>query len=1703
MSQLVNTDYFTDMTNAVKSAKSCAELNAITADIMASLQAEMAAINAQTSAIWALGSIDLTSITNLGTAIAAIKLLISPYAMAYATYAAQFPAMAAQIAQLEAAIAAAAASFPTCGVPIPSLTLTLDKGAPGNGSSSGAFGGPGGVGSSPNALPGAGTFDPPPLVLGNDMPLPNGLASPGISGLAAREDHIHPDDVTLINLQAQVDAMGAAGVLTPAQMAVAQADYQTLLRDQAQIHSQAAAVGLASTIYATLDSDMTALGSYLSGIVNWGSATLSATIVTSVWDSTWNTAIGDMTTTNTAIQAAVAQYNTNPQYQVAAMGTQPTLTPSQMATAQSAYSSLVSQVATLEAQGSNAGMSSSTWATMSADLGALNTYLTGITNWGSLTLNATIVPATWQAKWGAVYTDIAAFTTSLDNAIASSVASIQTSILTLGAGTSLTNTQAAIAVADYNSLLTDVIALNTQATAMTGAVPPPSNASTITAAVTTLGTSSSTGVMGSLTTYLTGLWSGASPSLTFPALPATGNAIPINSSWGATWQAVFTDIAVLENAMNVGVVTSISTALNTLINIGNDGILSVSEKPTVINDYTVLKAEALALDAQATQLSVDHTAYDSAVAAVVAVIAALTSTSPATDALTGELELNYLGSDSVIASIPNWNSAWTGYEAAKTAIMLALARAGVPSVAYVATSNQNLTTNASLTIDGHSFAPGDSGSLIMLMGQSTSSQDGVWVLQYTTTGAGSVTLWPNTSSATYSAGLTNAGNMYDPADPTFATYGSIVAQAPPGSGGVRSNTVTISGFTGSAAAGSLNINFVAGSINGTGTENVTISYSTNGGSTWSPFGPGNHGVPGQYADMAKATVSQALPSVTPSSIQVQITVFHSIYKFADYFETGSSANVYGVQFVTTATGTNNYAFTNQTVVPDKTEWNVTGGTSYGGRQWIAAVTAGDITSLTLVPGAGTSPIATATIVGLVKPSTGLSVDSSGNLSVSGTGGAAWGSITGSSAQAAPAGGWTGALALSGVGTLPGSSWGGIYKTATGGFILAASAGSTNDFMMVTPTGSLAIMTVPTGTNNMVFGGSVSMGALTANGVGTFQPTVAAGTYGLKTSGASGAARDIFIAGQSGYSNGFTVQFDGAKMLYGLGDPTGITTISGSVSMGALTATGGTFNNGVYVGGYAGNPYGSIFKQPTNGLALAGTTGSVNDFAILTPAAAVIAYNPTGTLNMAFNGSVSMGALAAGFTTVSTASSPSWGILRVNNPSAGGEASMSFSNNNSGPGAAGSTPSGNAWAVGLGVGGISPNFGVYNLATNSVAFKLDNTAGYIYNSLILTLGNVGTNAATLQAAVASATAPKVGTNAQMWSYSGAGVPSGFYPYWYATDSTNTNDGTLGALYQWNGSTWVYQNQPQVLTPKVTAGVISAGAVGAQAIAADVALIGQTLRNTGFTAGTSSVAPSGFKFSGTVFTATLLDGTTLSVFGELGADLSIGGLKAAVIANRVKGNLFYRNTAGTTDVFVPDGVVSIEVTLQATGGNGASSYGTGGAGGQYIKAMVTVKPHNTYRLTLGAAGSNSTFSWVSFDGTSGFTTDSSAVNFSAACGAAGSGGSGTGAQGADIGFSFPGPESSWNIGGAAGGDNLAAGAISTAGRGGNIYGLGSGGSGGGTTATKQGGGGGGASATGNGGGGGTNPANGQPGTSGGGGGGGSTGGAGGVGFVRAKW
>ena len=742
----------------------------------------------------------------------------------------------------------------------------------------------------------------------------------------------------------------------------------------------------------------------------------------------------------------------------------------------------------------------------------------------------------------------------------------------------------------------------------------------------------------------------------------------------------------------------------------------------------------------------------------------------------------------------------------------------------------------------------------------------------------------------------------------------------------------------------------------------------------------------------------------------------------------------------------------------------------------------------------------------------------------------WGSISGASAQAAPAGGWTGNHGAFAVGALTATS--GTFSTD----LLLTKAISSSTYSEIRAQyqsgpncqsavrfnnpfngygGQVSIWTQPE-TNGAAMvqrmvidpsgaasfqGNAVSMGALTATS-GTFSSYLRA-----KSSGAgyaqlyTGTSANPNLELYDGTNDAFLELSSGNLKLSNNGSgltisTTGAATFSSSVSTGNGTVYTNSLS-GVVLGnvndstsgwGACGIGFGAASGQHS----AFGHAGTTLYFGIENGTAGTMGtwLSVAGATKAAtFASSVSMGALTATTGTFSGNIGTAAGCGLIWN----GDANRIMTPEDNVYGAL-IKSAGGFRVYGGGGGGThfinAPGTGIVDLVQSGAT---------VAGSLILTLGNVGTNAATLQAAVASATAPKVGTYAQMIAWT---VAAGTTPYWYATDVTET-DGLLGKLYQWSGSAWVAVGTPQTVVGRVIAGVISAGAVGAQAIAADVALIGQVLRSTGFTAGSSSVAPSGFKFSGTAFTASLLDGTTISAFGEIGGDVSIGGSKAAVIANRVKGNLFFRNTVGTTDVFIPDGIVSIEVTLQATGGAGAASYGTGGGGGQYIKAQVTVKPHNTYRLTLGASGSVSSFTWVSFDGASGFTTDSSAVNFSAAAGAAGTAGSGSGAAGADVGFSFPGPESSWNITGSAAGDGLPAGAIAQAGRGGNIYGLGSGGNGGGTTGTKAGGGGGGASATGNGGVGGIQPANGSAGTSGGGGGGGAAGGAGGVGFVRAKW
>ena len=204
------------------------------------------------------------------------------------------------------------------------------------------------------------------------------------------------------------------------------------------------------------------------------------------------------------------------------------------------------------------------------------------------------------------------------------------------------------------------------------------------------------------------------------------------------------------------------------------------------------------------------------------------------------------------------------------------------------------------------------------------------------------------------------------------------------------------------------------------------------------------------------------------------------------------------------------------------------------------------------------------------------------------------------------------------------------------------------------------------------------------------------------------------------------------------------------------------------------------------------------------------------------------------------------------------------------------------------------------SANSLMWQYSDTAA----GELLHTGNVGTNAATLQAAVASATAPLVGTVAQRTAYTPA---SGTFPYWYATDET-APDGLPGTLRQWTGSAWGAAANPSVVAGRVTAGVISAGAIGAQALAADVALVGQVLRSTGFTPNTTSAQGTGFKLSGTAFSSQFLDtahgGTgaaPANVYLEIGSDVNFGGYPVGDVArlmtraNRILNGSFWRTSA----------------------------------------------------------------------------------------------------------------------------------------------------------------------------------------------------------------
>ena len=121
-SSIINTSQYESMTKRIESVKSCEQLQQVGADIIASLNAETAAITAQYTK--ALALIDLlTAPTNPQAVIDWIKglidNLIAPLAKPAITYPTQIAARAVAVADLIAAINKKASEFQECSITLP------------------------------------------------------------------------------------------------------------------------------------------------------------------------------------------------------------------------------------------------------------------------------------------------------------------------------------------------------------------------------------------------------------------------------------------------------------------------------------------------------------------------------------------------------------------------------------------------------------------------------------------------------------------------------------------------------------------------------------------------------------------------------------------------------------------------------------------------------------------------------------------------------------------------------------------------------------------------------------------------------------------------------------------------------------------------------------------------------------------------------------------------------------------------------------------------------------------------------------------------------------------------------------------------------------------------------------------------------------------------------------------------------------------------------------------------------------------------------------------------------------------------------------------------------------------------------------------------------------------------------------------------
>lgn len=125
----------------------------------------------------------------------------------------------------------------------------------------------------------------------------------------------------------------------------------------------------------------------------------------------------------------------------------------------------------------------------------------------------------------------------------------------------------------------------------------------------------------------------------------------------------------------------------------------------------------------------------------------------------------------------------------------------------------------------------------------------------------------------------------------------------------------------------------------------------------------------------------------------------------------------------------------------------------------------------------------------------------------------------------------------------GSSVGLIFNRANAGINVATNGtvrmgiGAAGNFVINAPSSGTALSVT----------GLASAAALTVS-------SNSGGAYGLIATGTSGSAQNVLLAGISGFSNGFTVQYDGTQMQYTFNNG-GVVIVNGNTSGPTFSATG--------------------------------------------------------------------------------------------------------------------------------------------------------------------------------------------------------------------------------------------------------------------------------------------------------------------------------------------------------------------------------------------------------------------------------------------------------------------------------------------------------------------------------------------------------------------